>query len=588
MCGICGLVNFNKRKPDQRQLDNLMNSISQRGRDSYGIFKEENIFLGHHRLSIIDTSPLSNQPMEFDDHILVFNGVIYNYKDLRERLTKQGHQFKTCGDTEVVLRAYLEFGSQCVEKFDGVFAFCIYDKKSKNLFLARDRIGIKPIYYTFDNSHFSFASSMLGIMKNINSLNINPKALHFQFSLHSVVPAPDTIIENIFKLEPGHTLLVTHDGKRYNNKYYDLNQISLEDHDEKDVLDNCKTLLNEAIKKRIVISDVPVGILLSGGLDSSIITAMAKNINENLNTYSIGFNSIDNEVGNEFEYSSRVSDSFSTTHYKYFMNDENLFSCLDYVIGNMSEPMFSQDSSAFNILAKNVSENQKVVLSGQGADEVFGGYFWYEQINNDDTQSDIDVFAKYYFDRNHDNYSQAFNSDFISDNFTYHHIKNIFKSMDSDLALLDKVFRLELSMLIIDDPVKRIDNMTMAHSLETRVPFLDIDLVSYLLSIKGEMKIQNQSKYYLKKISESYLDQDIIYRDKFYFPVPPLKVIKDKFYDYCKNILTSDKAISRNIYSSNYIDNLLRNPNNNFTKLNGNELWHFTLFERWLQLNIEE
>ena len=132
MCGICGLVNFNKRKPDQRQLDNLMNSISQRGRDSYGIFKEENIFLGHHRLSIIDTSPLSNQPMEFDDHILVFNGVIYNYKDLRERLTKQGHQFKTCGDTEVVLRAYLEFGSQCVEKFDGVFAFCIYDKKSKN------------------------------------------------------------------------------------------------------------------------------------------------------------------------------------------------------------------------------------------------------------------------------------------------------------------------------------------------------------------------------------------------------------------------------------------------------------------------
>ena len=168
---------------------------------------------------------------------------------------------------------------------------------------------------------------------------------------------------------------------------------------------------------------MPVGILLSGGLDSSIITAMAKNINENLNTYSIGFNSIDNEVGDEFEYSSRVSDSFSTTHYKYFMNDENLFSCLDYVIGNMSEPMFSQDSSAFNILAKNVSENQKVVLSGQGADEVFGGYFWYEQINNDDTQSDIDVFAKYYFDRNHDNYSQAFNSDFISDNFTYHHIK---------------------------------------------------------------------------------------------------------------------------------------------------------------------
>jgi asparagine synthase (glutamine-hydrolysing) len=253
----------------------------------------------------------------------------------------------------------------------------------------------------------------------------------------------------------------------------------------------------------------------------------------------------------------------------------------------MSEPMVSQDSSAFFLLAKNVALSNKVVLSGQGADEVFGGYFWYEQIMKDQGRNDTEILSKYYFDRTFDNYCNAINKNYISTNNVFNEINNKFKEMDQDLPVLDKVLRLELSTLIIDDPVKRVDNMTMSHALEARVPFLDIDLIKFMLSVKSEKKINKTNKYYLKKLSERYLKNEVIYRDKFYFPVPPLKIIKDRFYDYCKNVLCSDAAMERNIYNRKYIDKLIASPNDNFTNLNGNELWHFTLLERWLQLNVD-
>jgi asparagine synthase (glutamine-hydrolysing) len=314
---------------------------------------------------------------------------------------------------------------------------------------------------------------------------------------------------------------------------------------------------------------------------------MSKKYKERLDTFSIGFNTINDEIGNEFYYSDLVSQDFNTSHKKYNISDDALYNNLDNVISNMSEPMFSQDSSAFFLLAEKVSLSNKVVLSGQGADEVFGGYFWYEQIMKDSGTNDTEILSKYYFDRTFDNYREAINEKYVDNNYVFNEIDKKFKQMDSDLSTLDKVFRLELSTFIIDDPVKRVDNMTMSHSLEARVPFLDIDLITFMLSVKGESKINKSSKYHLKRLAEGYLNKEVIYRDKFYFPVPPLKVIKDKFYKYCKDILSSEAALQRGIYKREYIDNLLTNPNNNFTNLNGNELWHFTLLERWLQLNID-
>ena len=587
MCGICGELKFNRNRFDENQLNKLMSSIANRGNDSKGIYQDENIFLGHHRLSIIDTSDKSNQPMKINDLVIVFNGVIYNYQNLRENLIAKGHVFNSSGDTEVIIRLYMEYGIECVDYLDGVFAFAIYDIKKNSLFLARDRIGIKPLYYSLNHNRLIFSSSMRGLINKDDNPQINPIALHYQFTLHSTVPAPHTIISGIEKLKPGHTLNVKKSGEAHLNKYFDINEVPIKDQKQGDIIDQSTHLLQKAVEKRINIADVPVGVLLSGGLDSSLITALAKKCKKHLDTYSIGFNTVNEEIGNEFYYSDLVSQSFETSHTKYNIDDTELFDNLDLVISNMSEPMASQDSSAFFLLSKKVSLHNKVVLSGQGADEVFGGYFWYEKIMNDNNPNEIDTLSKYYLDRSFDNYKKIISGKYIDGDYVHDDINKVMKQMNPELSTLDKVFRLELSMFIVDDPVKRVDNMTMSHALEARVPFLDIDLITFMLSVPGADKIKNTSKYYLKKLSENFLEKEIIYRDKFYFPVPPLKIIKGKFHNYCKKVLNSDAAMNRDIYNRKHINKLLQEPNTSFTNLNGNELWHFTLLERWLQLNID-
>ena len=300
MCGICGEFKFKERPFDDLKLTGLMDSIASRGRDSKGTFKNSDVFLGHHRLSIIDTSKKSNQPMVIENYVIVFNGIIYNYKDIRKKLIAKGHVFKSVGDTEVIIRSYIEYGDKCVDHFDGVFSFCIYNSINKNIFLARDRIGIKPLYYSINDNELIFSSSMTGILKNRNNYEINPIALHYQFTLHSVVPAPHTIIKGINKLEPGHTLNVNKSGHAYLNKYFDINETELINYKEDEIISNIDVLLNNAVEKRLNIADVPVGILLSGGLDSSLITAISKKYKEKLNTFSIGFDTINDEIGNEF------------------------------------------------------------------------------------------------------------------------------------------------------------------------------------------------------------------------------------------------------------------------------------------------
>ena len=564
-----------------------MNSISMRGKDSKGTYLDDDIFLGHHRLAIIDISDKSNQPMRIEKYVIVFNGVIFNYPLLKKKLEKKGHTFRSTGDTEVIIRSYMEYGSECVKHLDGVFAFCIYDIEKKNIFLARDRIGIKPLYYLKENDQVYFSSHMKGITKNMRTKEIDPVALNYQFTIHSVVPAPHTIIKNVKKLDPGCTITITKTGVLSKKRYFNINDIQLSDYTSNEINENISSLLSSAIKKRINIADVPVGILLSGGLDSSLITAISKEYKDKINTYSIGFETINNEEGNEFYYSDMVARSFETVHKKYKVSDIDLLKNLDDVILDMSEPMFSQDSSAFYLLSRNVSNSTKVVMSGQGADEVFGGYFWYKKIMDEKNLDAIDTLSKYYFDRSYDNYKMIINKNFVEDNFAHKEINSMLNQMNPDLKTLDKVLRLELSMFIIDDPVKRIDNMTMSHALEARVPFLDIDLINFMLSVKSEKKIANGEKYLLKQLSERYLDKEIINRKKFYFPVPPLKIIRNKVYDYCRQILTSEVAVERNLFNKKYINKLLEHPNNYFTNLNGNELWHFTLLERWLQLNID-
>ena len=588
MCGICGEFRFDNIKISDVRSHNMMKAITPRGPDHTGEFKDKNIFLGHKRLSVIDVSSRSNQPMEDNNLVIVFNGVIFNYKKLRDKLIKKGYNFFSDGDTEVILKCYLYYGEELVNHLDGVFSLSIYDKNTNELFCARDRLGIKPFYYIYTRDAFSFASNTKALIKNVDNLSINNESLHYQFTLHSVVPAPNTIISNIHKLEPGSFIKINSNGEMIKRKYYSFNHIKLNNNiDEREIIEETERLLLNAIEKRFYTADVDVGVLLSGGLDSSLIVAMAAKHNlSDINTYSIGFPTIDNEEGNEFYYSNMVSSKFKTNHHTYNITQDKLFKSLDDVIRAMPEPMFSQDSAAFYLLAKEVSSKQKVVLSGQGADELFGGYFWYKKMH-DTKGSDVDRFKKHYFDRDHENYCALINKSFVSQDHTISLVEKLYEYQRKDISFLDKTLRIDLSTLIIDDPVKRVDSMTMSNGLETRVPFLDRDLVEFVLSIPSLNKLKNDGKYYLKKVAEKYLDQELIYRDKFYFPVPPLKILQENFYVYVKSVLTSNSCKGRNLYNRKYIEKLLGEPNKNFTKLNGNTLWHLCLLERWFQLNID-
>ena len=588
MCGICGELRFNNTEITNVRIQEMLESIASRGPDNTGQYKDDNIFLGHKRLSVIDISSKSNQPMEENNLVIVFNGVIFNYKELRNFLIKEGYKFSSDGDTEVILKCYEHYGEKLVHHLDGVFSFSIYDKQKNELFCARDRLGIKPFYYNYTQDIFSFSSNTKSLLKNEEDISLDKASLHHQFTLHSVVPAPNTIISDIHKLEPGSYMKINSKGQISKHQYYSFNNIGLNTRiSEKEIINETEKLLLKAIEKRFYTADVDVGVLLSGGLDSSLIVAMAAKLDlSKVNTFSIGFPTIENEEGNEFYYSDKVSSRFKTNHHKYNISQKKLFESLDDVIKVMPEPMFSQDSAAFYLLAKEVSRKQKVVLSGQGADELFGGYFWYKKMY-DAHGSDIERFKQYYFDREHKNYCDILNKSFVSEDYTSALIHDLYENQPKDISFLDKTLRLDLSTLIIDDPVKRVDSMTMANGLETRVPFLDRDLVEFILSIPSYKKIENKGKYYLKKVAEKYLDKELIYRDKFYFPVPPLKIIQGQFYNYIKSILTSTACKERCLYNYEYLENILTNPNENFTKLNGNTLWHLGLLERWLQLNVD-
>jgi asparagine synthase (glutamine-hydrolysing) len=586
MCGICGEIRFDGTETSNTRADIMMNAISSRGPDNTGSYTDKNIFLGHKRLSVIDISSNSDQPMADDDLIIVFNGVIFNYKKLRNTLSMEGYEFFSDGDTEVILKCYKHYGEDMLNHLDGVFSFVIYDRNSREFFCARDRLGIKPFYYTYTKDAFAFSSNTTAFIDAEKNFSINKKSLHHQFTLHSVVPAPDTILSNIFKLEPGSFVRVHSDGKISKTKYYSFNHIKLNTkNNDKEIIEETDRLLLKAIEKRFYTADVDVGVLLSGGLDSSLIVAMASKHNlSDINTFSIGFPTIGNEEGNEFYYSDKVSKQFKTNHHKYNISQDELFGSLDDVVKAMPEPMFSQDSAAFYLLAKKVSLKQKVVLSGQGADELFGGYFWYKKMDQTEG-SNVEKFTQHYFDREHNDYCKMINKSFINTDYSLSLIEKLYDDQRNDISFLDKTLRIDLSTLIIDDPVKRVDSMTMSHGLETRVPFLDRDLVEFVLSIPSLTKLKNDGKYYLKKIAEKYLDDELIYRDKFYFPVPPLKIIQGQFYVYIKSILLSNSCKRRGLYNTDYIEKILSNPNSYFTKLNGNTLWHLGLLERWFQLN---
>ncbi len=589
MCGIVGEYFFNNyTNNSNHNIDILLDKIKSRGPDYSGFFVNDCIALGHTRLSIIDLSSASNQPFEDKEAqlVMVYNGCIYNYKELRTQLIKKGHFFKTSGDTEVVLKAYKEWGHKCLEKFEGDFAFAVWEINNKKLFLARDRFGVKPLYYTHTNNFFRFGSNLQSVIskKDIN-LNIDIKSLHMHFSLHSVVPAPDTLFENIKKLSPGYFLIIDKSNKLQVSRFWKLESFDKGSYikNENEAKELIKNLLINSIEKRLSASDTDIGVLLSGGLDSSLIVALAKNNFSKLKTYSIGFEDDINEKGSEFIYSDKLVKKFKTNHKKFIINNNQVLSSLPEAFRAMSEPMVAQDAVAFYMLSELVSKEVKVVLSGQGADEGFAGYFWYNKINLE--LNKYSNFSKHYLDRDHTEIKELLNYKFNYD-FTSEMIEKKFSFINSN-TLIGNVLNFDITTLVVEDPVKRVDNMTMAWGLEARVPFLDHKLIEASVKIDPSLHLARNGKNILKAISDDILPKEIIDRKKGYFPMPALKYIRGEYYNFVYDILNSSKCYNRNMYNRNYINKLLEKPNEYKTAIDGNKLWHVAATELWFQQNVD-
>jgi len=589
MCGICGQLRFDNKSVDSKDLNIMMSKIARRGPDSSGEWAQAGVGFGHQRLSIIDLSNHAHQPMEDQvlDLVLVFNGTIYNYKALRVELSKQGYEFFSQSDTEVILKAYHFWGKDCVLHLDGMFAFCIWDKKQQHLFVARDRMGIKPLYFNLTDQAFSFASNTQSLVAIGADTSINSVALQQQLSLHAVVPAPNTVLAGVNKIKPATTLIIKSNGDIKETTYWQPKaqrpDIALTD---SEYIEKTHDLLTQAVLKRMDAADVPIGVLLSGGLDSSLLVALLKEAgHEDIRTFSIGFEDIDDEAGSEFEYSDQIVDRFDTHHEKYVVSNSQVLPRLGEAIANMNEPMVGQDSVAFYLLAEQVSKHIKVVLSGQGADEAFAGYFWYPRMQAE-TGSEVERFSKHYVDRPYEEYLQTVNEKYHSGNHTQTWLNKEFAKANAD-EFMDKVFRTDITRLVVDDPVKRVDNMTMAWGLEARVPFMDYRLVEHALSIPPSLKMSEEGKHPLKQISRGLLPDSVIDRKKGYFPMPALKYVRGEFLEFMADILTSSACVNRGVFDQNFVQKVINQPEKYMTALNGSRLWHLALLEYWLQINVD-
>jgi asparagine synthase (glutamine-hydrolysing) len=590
MCGLFGALSFDGNAINSEHAASMSARVAQRGPDDKGEYFNGPVMLGHRRLAIIDLSAAGHQPMQDSSarYSIVFNGTIYNYPELRTTLIGKGYQFKSQSDTEVIINAYACWGDACVERLHGMFAFAIWDSKQQNLFLARDRMGIKPLYYAVSKQGFYFASNPQALLATgLFATDIDPVGLHHQFSLHAVIPAPRTLIKSIKKCRPAFYMNVTPDGKLTEARYWTLMAkrpaVSMSTGEWNQAIHDS---LMQAVKKRLTIADVPVGVLLSGGLDSSLLVALLAEAGQHdIRTFSIGFEDQPEERGNEFEFSDPVAERYATDHQKFLIPNAEVLTRLPEAVKAMAEPMFGQDAVAFYLLSEQVSKSVKVVQSGQGADEVFAGYFWYAKMASAEGAA-LERFSDHYVDRDHDEFRDTVTSAYRGEDYTATLIEEHLNTDQAD-SFLDAVLRFDVTTLVVDDPVKRVDNMTMAWGLEARVPFLDHQLVELAASCPPELKLKHEGKGVLKEIARGRIPDAVIDRPKGYFPMPALKYVRGDFFQFMADTLNSQRSRDRGLFNRNYIDRLLAEPEQHFTRLNGSKLWHSALLEYWLQQHVD-
>ncbi|MBI5339560.1 MAG: N-acetylglutaminylglutamine amidotransferase [Mycolicibacterium rufum] len=592
MCGATGEVRLDGRSPDVPAVTAMAEVMVPRGPDAAGVWSQGRVALGHRRLKIIDLSEAGAQPM-VDAELglsIAWNGCIYNYEQLRDELSGHGYRFFSHSDTEVLIKAYHRWGDRFVDRLKGMFAFAIVERDSGRVLLGRDRLGIKPLYLSETDDRVRFASSLPALLAGGDiDTRIDPVALHHYMTFHSVVPSPRTILRGVSKLPPASLMAIEPDGTRTTTTYWEPDFTRRDDRadwSEKDWEDAVLESLRVAVKRRLV-ADVPVGCLLSGGVDSSLIVGLlAEAGQQGLATFSIGFESVNGVAGDEFRYSDIVAERFGTDHHQIRIDTARMLPALDGAIGAMSEPMVSHDCVAFYLLSQEVAKHVKVVQSGQGADEVFAGYHWYPPMGEPAAASLEGSVASYraaFFDRDQAGYAELVSRNYLAaDDPSEAFITEHFARAGAQTGV-DRALRLDTTVMLVDDPVKRVDNMTMAWGLEGRVPFLDHDLVELAATCPPQLKTAHEGKGVLKQAARQVIPAEVIDRPKGYFPVPALTHLEGPYLDLVRDALYAPAAKERGLFRPEAVERLLADPNGRLTPLRGNELWQIALLELWLQ-----
>ena len=595
MCGIAGEFRLDGTQPTPKTMSAMLSRIRRRGPDHSNYLINGAMGMTHARLAVIDTSAASNQPMR-DAELkltLVFNGAIYNYQTLRDELILDGYSFFSQGDSEVILKAFHRWGERCLSRLDGVFAFALWDEDRQSLFLARDRLGIKPLYYASAANAFYFASNTQALLATgMLSSRLDRGALRHHLMLHAVVPAPQTVLQDVRKVPPAHHLKIQADGHLRCRRYWQL-RIDPPDTrslDEEVALERVHQELMAAVRRRLAVADVEVGVLLSGGLDSSLLVALSQQCGvSQLATYSIGFSSSRTERGDEFEYSDLVARRYHTRHQRLRVDNRTLLRRLPEAVAQMSEPMVGQDCVAFYLLAEWVSRDLKVVQTGQGADELFAGYFWYPSMRAASHLPELERFCQHYLDRDEGEYRDCLSEEYQAPEVTRPMLASLLRQARQAGAanFIERVLYMDVTTLIVDDPVKRVDNMTMAWGLEARVPFLDHRFVEFAANLDPGMKLREGGKYILKRLARRLLPQQLIDRPKAYFPVPALHEAQGESRELMSDTLNSRACRQRGLFNPRHINRLLSGRQPFLTRIRGNKLWHCALLEMWLQAHAD-
>lgn len=584
MCGIAGELRFDRRPADLAAVERITHHLAPRGPDAHGFHSQGPIALGHRRLKIMDLAEASGQPMIDSDLGLsmVFNGAIYNYPELRAELETLGYRFFSGGDTEVLLKGYHAWGEKLLPKLNGMFAFAVWERDQQSLFIARDRLGVKPLYLSRTGERLRFASSLPALLQGGDiARTLDAVALNHYLNFHAVVPAPRTLLAGVEKLPPATWMRVDADGKVEQQTWWTL-QFGPQGEEVNYGFDDWRDRTLQAMREAVEIRQraaVDVGVLLSGGVDSSMLVGLLREAGvDNLLTFSIGFQDAGGERGDEFQYSDLIAQRFATHHHQLRIGEHEILEQLPQAFRAMSEPMVSHDCIAFYLLSREVAKHCKVVQSGQGADELFAGYHWYPQVDGAK-----DAFAAYraaFFDREHDEYTACVQPAWLTGDMAGEFVREHFAMPGADAAV-DKALRLDSTVMLVDDPVKRVDNMTMAWGLEARTPFLDYRVAELSARIPAQFKLPEGGKYVLKEAARKVIPSEVIDRPKGYFPVPGLKHLEGATLGWVRDLLL-DPSQDRGLFNPAMLDQLLTNPQGQLTPLRGSKLWQLAALNLWL------